>query len=60
MLAKAGIHYAKINEKMDSHFRGNDKSGSFFCYRCFCVTSVINQFNYFRLYESQTKIRLPL
>jgi len=24
MLAKAGIHYAKINEKTDSHFRGND------------------------------------
>ncbi len=31
MLAKAGTHYAKINEKMDSHFRGNDKPGSFFC-----------------------------
>jgi len=36
-LAKAGIHYAKINEKTDSHFRGNDKSRSFFCWRCFCV-----------------------
>jgi len=29
MLAKAGIPYAKIKEKMDSHFRGNDKSGFF-------------------------------
>jgi len=35
MLAKAGIHYAKINEIMDSHFRGNDKSGFFFCYKRF-------------------------
>ncbi len=42
MLAKAGIPYAKIKEKMDSHFRENDKSGFFICKRCFCVTSVIN------------------
>jgi len=38
MLAKAGIHYAKIKEKMDSHFLPKEclrqwewKIGNFFC-----------------------------